>query len=267
MAVGARLHDAGMQIEIVRHDGRAENAERQIEHFRIADDLGRREEALDHGAPLRIGQEDLHAETQRDDAEQRDDEGFDPAEAELLQIEDEEDVERRDQHAEFERNAEDQVEADRRADHLGDVGRDDGDFRKSPERHGNEFRIGVPAGLRQIAAGGDGKAGAERLQHDRHEVRKQRDGQQRVAEFRAAGERRRPVAGVHVADRDHVAGAGKGGDPPAVSIRGDPYRRCGRHRKAMPPRGRAANRSLHSDSKHPCDFRLLDHCPHYARLE
>ena len=32
VAVAAGLHQAGMQIEIVRHHGRAEDAEREIEH-------------------------------------------------------------------------------------------------------------------------------------------------------------------------------------------------------------------------------------------
>ena len=35
-------------------------------------------------APIGIGQRDLDAEADGDDAEQRDDEGLDPAEAELL---------------------------------------------------------------------------------------------------------------------------------------------------------------------------------------
>ena len=53
VAIGAGLHDAGMQIEIVRHHGRAEDAEREVEHLRIGDDLGRRREALDDRRPVR----------------------------------------------------------------------------------------------------------------------------------------------------------------------------------------------------------------------
>ena len=78
--------------------------------------------------------------------------------------------------------------------------------------------IGVAAGLRQIAARGDGEPRAERLQHDRHDVGEQRDDQQRVAEFRPAGERGRPVAGVHVADGDEIARAEEGGKPPPVAL-------------------------------------------------
>ena len=72
----------------------------------------------------------------------------------------------------------------------------------------------VATGLREIAAGGDAEPRRERLQQDRHQVGEQDHRQQRVAELRTAGESRRPVAGIHVADRDHVAGTGKGKQPP-----------------------------------------------------
>ena len=138
---------------------------------------------------------------------QRDDEGLDPAEALVLQIEHEEDVERGDDDAVFEGDAEEEVEADRGADHLGEVGRDDGELGEHPEGEGDRPRIGVAAGLGEVAAGGDGEPRAKRLQDDRHEAGDERGEEQRVAEARAAGERGRPVAGVHVADGDEIARA------------------------------------------------------------
>ena len=39
LAIGAGLHDAGMQVEIVRHHGGADDAEREVEHLRVGDDL------------------------------------------------------------------------------------------------------------------------------------------------------------------------------------------------------------------------------------
>ena len=50
----------------------------------------------------------------------------------------------------------------------------------------------------------------ERLQQNRHEVRDHDDAEQRVAELGPAGDVGRPVAGIHVADRDEIAGAGEG---------------------------------------------------------
>ena len=193
----------------MRHHRRADDAEREIEHVGILDDLDGRREAADHLAPIGIGHGDLNAEADGDDQEQRHHERLDITEAELLHPQDQKHVERGEQHADLERNAEQEIEPDRRADHLGQIGGADGELGERPERNGDIAREGVAAGLRQVAARGDAEPDAERLQHDRHQVRQQRDGQQRVAELRAAGERGRPVAGVHVADGDQIAGAEK----------------------------------------------------------
>ena len=67
-----------------------------------------------------------------DYAEQRHHQSFDPSKAERLQREDEKHVERGDQNADLERNAEQQIEADGRADDLGKVGGADGDFGQQP---------------------------------------------------------------------------------------------------------------------------------------
>ena len=64
--------------------------------------------------------------------------------------------------------------------------------------------------LRQIAAGRDAEFDAEMLQQDRHEIRNHHDREERVTELRAAGEIGRPVAGVHVSDRNEKTGAGEG---------------------------------------------------------
>ena len=44
----SRLHDAGVEIQIVRHDGRAEDADGDVEHIAVAEDLGARNEAAQH---------------------------------------------------------------------------------------------------------------------------------------------------------------------------------------------------------------------------
>ena len=71
-------------------------------------------------------------------------------------------------------------------------------------------RVAVAARLREVASAGDAEPRGQRLQQDRHQVRQHDHAEQRVAEPRAAGEVGRPVPGVHVADGDEVAGAGKG---------------------------------------------------------
>ena len=96
VAISAGLHDSGMQVEIMRHDRRAEDAEREIEHVGFGQDLARRRKAAHHVAPLRIRKCDLHAEAQGDHGEERDDESLHIAKADILKVEDEEHVQRRD---------------------------------------------------------------------------------------------------------------------------------------------------------------------------
>jgi hypothetical protein len=71
----------------------------------------------------------------------------------------------------------------------------------------------LAAGLREVEAGSDAEANGRRLEQHRHEVGDEDDRQQRVAELRSAGERGRPVAWIHVADGDEIAGAEEGEHP------------------------------------------------------
>jgi hypothetical protein len=67
-----------------------------------------------------------------DDHQQRDHESFDIAEAELLHPQDKKDVGRGEQDADLERNAEQEIEPDRRADHFGEIGGADGKLSEQP---------------------------------------------------------------------------------------------------------------------------------------
>ena len=119
----------------------------------LRDDLGRRRKAANDAAPVRVRHRDLDREADRDDAQQRDDERLDPAKAEVLHPQHQEHIERREQHADLERNAEQQIEPDRRADDLGQVGGADRDFGQQPERQRYGARKRVAARLREIAPG------------------------------------------------------------------------------------------------------------------
>ena len=50
LLVLARLHDGGMQVEIVRHHRRAEDADGDVEHVRVREDLAPRDEAAEQPA-------------------------------------------------------------------------------------------------------------------------------------------------------------------------------------------------------------------------
>ena len=154
--------------------------------------------------------------------DQADDERFDVAEAAVLQVEHDEDVEGGEADAPDERQAEEQVEGDGGADDFGEVAGGDGDLAEDPEDDGDGARVVVAAGLGEVASAGDAEARGERLQQDRHQVGDHDDAEERVAVAGAAGEVGGPVAGVHVADGDEVARAGEGEElaPEAGVVRG-----------------------------------------------
>jgi hypothetical protein len=68
----------------------------------------------------------------------------------------------------------------------------------------------IAAGLGEIAPGRNAQLTAEVLKQDRHQIGNQDDGQQRITELRSARQICRPIAGVHVTDRDEKAWPGEG---------------------------------------------------------
>ena len=166
----------------MRHHRRADDAERQIQHVGIGDEsvVGAKPRITSpqSGSAMAIwtmkqsaitpSSVMMNASIQRKPC---------------LQPQDQEHVERGDEDADLERDAEDQIEPDGGADDFGEVGGADGELGQHPERPCQPARESIAAGLRQIPAGADGEARAQRLQDDRHDVAQQRDGQQRVAEL------------------------------------------------------------------------------------
>ena len=67
----------------------------------------------------------------------------------------------------------------------------------------------IAAGLREIASGRDAELDAQMLEEDRHEIGDHDDAEQRVTKLRAARQVGRPIARVHVADRDEKTWAGE----------------------------------------------------------
>src|SRR5207248_10304234 len=83
-------------------------------------------------------------------------------------------------------------------------------------------RVAVAAGLREVAAAGDAEARGERLQQDRHQVREHDHAEERVTVLGAARKVSRPIARVHVADGDEIAGTGEREQlPPEAGVRRD----------------------------------------------
>ena len=198
-----------MEIEVVRHHGGAENTDRDVEHVRVARDLGLRNESAKDAEQIRLGEPQLHAEAAGDAYDQQHDEDFDVPESKLLQIEHEQHVQGRQAHAPHQRQMEQEIQGDGRADDLGEIARRNRELTEQPQHNRRRARVVIAACLGEVAAAGDAEPERERLQQDRHQVRQHDHAQQRVAVLRAAGEVGRPVAGVHVTDGDQVAGTGK----------------------------------------------------------
>ena len=150
----------------------------------------------------------------------------------MLHVEHEQNVERGQADAPEEREAEQELQGDRRAKHLGQVAGGDGDFAKDPQDQRRPARVRVAARLREVAAAGDAEARGERLQQDGHQVRQQDHAEQRVAEPSSAGDVGGPVARVHVAHGHEVAGPGEG-----RHLSPETARRRGQERCRGPPEG------------------------------
>ncbi len=190
----------------MRHHGRAEDGDGEIETTAI----DARHQAVEQRAGRRVRPEDLDSEAGRHDRDQRKDEGLDGANAEALEPEQQQRIGGGEDDADEQRNVEEQVERDGRAQHFSQVAGGDGDFRKHPQRDGERTRIGFAAGLRQVAPVDDAEPRAERLQQNGHGVRHDQHPQQTVPETRAAFEIGGPVTWVHVADADQVSWPGEG---------------------------------------------------------
>ena len=108
-------------------------------------------------SPRRISTQEAAA----DHRDQREDEGLDRADAEALQPQQQQGVGAVISTPAQQRNVEQQVEPDGRAEHLGQVAGGDGDFAQHPEREVDGARVGFAAGLRQVAAADDAQPRAD----------------------------------------------------------------------------------------------------------
>ena len=95
---------------------------------------------------------------------------FDVTEAFALQKQHREHVRRRDDATPDERNSEEQLQRNGRADDFGQIARRDGDFAKDPQKPDGRRRVMVTAGLCQVASRGDAELDGQMLEQNRHEI-------------------------------------------------------------------------------------------------
>ncbi len=166
----ARLHDRAVQVEIVRHHRRADDADRNEEHLLVAEKLRGRDEAERDAAEARPGENQLRGEASADRENEHGHERFDIAEAFVLQKEHDHHIEHGDDAAPHQRDAEEKLERDGRADDFREVASGDRSFAEHPEADDGRLRIVIAAGLREVASGGDAQLHAKVLEQDRHQV-------------------------------------------------------------------------------------------------
>ena len=208
----AGLHDRRVQVEVVRHDRRAEDADRDVEHVGVAHDLGARDEARRRRPRGRAAR--ARARRANDPAisdDQQHDQRLDVAEAGAAAA-----TARAARRADVRHTPQISGSPNSRFSAIAEPitsARSHAAIAISHSIHRTiavPARVAVAAGLRQVAAAGDPEPRRQRLQQDRHQVREHDDAEQRVAVLRAAGEVGRPIPGVHVADGDQVARPGEG---------------------------------------------------------
>ena len=200
-----------MEVQVVRHNGCAQDAYSNVEHAGVGEDAGRRHQAPAHdGRQFRPREHYLNPKNHGDDGDQTDDQRFDVAESPALQQQDEQHIGAGDAYAPQQGNAEQQLQSNGRADDFCQITGGDGDFAQHPQGMADGTRKMIAASLGQIALGGDAEFKRQALQQDGEQVRQHHYKQQGVVVAGAGGEVGGPVAGVHVADGNQKSGAGKG---------------------------------------------------------
>ena len=159
-----------MQVQVVRHDGRPEDADGREERLGIARDARRGHEPARRLDEAGARERELVEEAARDNHDERRDEALEPLRAAPLEREDDADVEAGERDAERDGHAEEERDRERRAEHLGELGRDDRDLRGEPH-HDRRARPPLARARSEIAPGRDAEARAHHLEEDREEPR------------------------------------------------------------------------------------------------
>ena len=169
----AGLYQRRVEVEIVRHYRGPQDADCQEQAVGIEP----RHETAEKLGPHWFGPNHFDTETRGDDGDQRQYKRLDGADAEALKRQQKERIGAGEEHTPQQRNMEQHLQRDGRAQHLGQIAGRDGDFAQPPHSESNRARISLAAGLRQVASGDDPEARRESLQQDGHAVRHDQDPQ------------------------------------------------------------------------------------------
>src|SRR6267378_1062086 len=190
----SRLNERRVQIEIVRHHRRPQDANGHIETLRAQT----RYEACDDFGPHRTRQEHFDPKTNPDRRDKHENERFHLPDAELLYHQEQHRIKTRDDDPVKDRHLEKKIQPDRRSQNFGEVARRNGDFAEYPECKCDGLRVMLTARLCEIPSGHDPHARGKSLEKDCHQGRHQQYPDKLVPEPRPAFKIGRPVPGIHV---------------------------------------------------------------------
>ena len=130
--------------------------------------------------PTKFGLEKINSarEASGDGRNERDNQRFDVTKTLLLKVKNGQHIERGNAATPHQRNTEEKLQGDGRADHLGQIARGNRDFAKNPKKPNRRRRVMIAASLREIASGGHAQFDAQMLEQDRHEVGEHDDKQE-----------------------------------------------------------------------------------------
>ncbi len=191
-----------MQIDGVRHDGGADDADREQQRPGVGD--LRQHAVHGHGAPIDRSDEYLDQIAQRNDADQGADDQLERAEPEPFEHQDPVSQDPGDDHPGEQRHPRQQRQSDGAAEEFGEIGRHGGDLADDPHGPDDRPRKFIAAHFREVASGDDAELGREGLEQHGDQIGQQHDPEQAVAVFGARLDVGREISGIHVGDRgDH----------------------------------------------------------------
>ena len=203
-----RLRQAGMQIDRVRHDGGADDADRQQQRLGIGD--FRRDQMIRRRRPVDRRNEHFEEIAKADHADDRADDQFERPEAVAFEHQQAVGHDRGHAHAGYQRHVEQQRQADGAAEKLGEIGRHGGNLADHPHRQHHRTRKMIAAHFRKVLAGDDAELGGQALEQHGDDVGEQHDPEQAIAVFRAGLDVGGEIARVHIGDRGDDRGTDKG---------------------------------------------------------
>ena len=190
--------ESGMQVDRVRHHGRAEHRGGQQDALGAVET---RHQPADHVSDRRRLDEQAGQEPDRDDQQQAGDHPLEhPLTASVLHGEQHQRHRAGDDAAEQQGQVEQQLQRDGATDHLGEVGCHRDQFGLKPVADAGRGAGVVADGFGQGAAGDQAEFGRQVLHQPGHHVGQDDDPHQQEAELRAGADVGRDVAGVDIGD-------------------------------------------------------------------